>query len=234
YPDLHDPAYESALAVVHSRFSTNTLGTWDLAHPFNLLAHNGEINTVRGNGAWLSAREPQLRSELFGGDLQKLFPIADERWSDSAKLDAVTELLVLGGRSLPHALAMLVPAAWTDPTLAMDDEVRAFYEYHAALVEPWDGPAALVASDGRLTAAALDRSGRRPPRYGRSRAGLVVVSSEVGVAGVARVDIAESGRVGPGQMLVVAPRSGVVRADRELKLELARRQPYRRWLNEHK
>jgi glutamate synthase domain-containing protein 2/glutamate synthase domain-containing protein 1/glutamate synthase domain-containing protein 3 len=234
YPELSDRDFTSPLAVVHSRFSTNTLGTWDLAHPFGFLAHNGEINTVRGNGNWLSAREPQLSSELFGRDLQKLFPIADERWSDSAKLDAVTELLVLGGRSLPHALAMLVPAAWTDPTLAMDDEVRAFYEYHAALVEPWDGPAALVASDGRLLVAALDRNGLRPLRYERSRDGLAVVSSEVGVAGVDRDDVVESGRVGPGQMLVVDPRAGLVRTDRELKLELARRRPYRRWLNEHK
>ena len=234
YPELTDPAFTSPLAIVHSRFSTNTLGTWDLAHPFGFLAHNGEINTVRGNGNWLSAREPQLSSELFGRDLQKLFPIADERWSDSAKLDAVTELLVLGGRSLPHALAMLVPAAWTDPTPGLDDEVRAFYEYHAALVEPWDGPAALLASDGRQLVAALDRNGLRPLRYERSRDGLAVIASEVGVAGVDRADVAESGRVGPGQMLVVDPGSGIVRGDREVKLQLARRRPYRRWLAENK
>ena len=234
YPELTDPGFTSPLAVVHSRFSTNTLGTWDLAHPFGFLAHNGEINTVRGNGNWLSAREPQLSSELFGRDLQKLFPIADERWSDSAKLDAVTELLVLGGRSLPHALAMLVPAAWTDPTPGLDDEVRAFYEYHAALVEPWDGPAALLASDGRQLVAALDRNGLRPLRYERSRDGLVVIASEVGVAGVDRAAVVESGRVGPGQMLVVDPGSGTVRGDREVKLQLARRRPYRRWLAENK
>ncbi|MFI5050401.1 MAG: glutamate synthase large subunit [Gaiellales bacterium] len=234
YPELTDPAFTSPLAIVHSRFSTNTLGTWDLAHPFGFLAHNGEINTVRGNGNWLSAREPQLSSELFGRDLQKLFPIADERWSDSAKLDAVTELLVLGGRSLPHALAMLVPAAWTDPTPGLDDEVRAFYEYHAALVEPWDGPAALLASDGRQLVAALDRNGLRPLRYERSRDGLAVIASEVGVAGVDRADVAESGRVGPGQMLVVDPGSGIVRGDREVKLQLARRRPYRHWLAENK
>src|SRR6476659_2392899 len=234
YPELTDPGFTSPLAVVHSRFSTNTLGTWDLAHPFGFLAHNGEINTVRGNGNWLSAREPQLSSELFGRDLQKLFPIADERWSDSAKLDAVTELLVLGGRSLPHALAMLVPAAWTDPTPGMDDEVRAFYEYHAALVEPWDGPAALLASDGRQLVAALDRNGLRPLRYERSRDGLVVIASEVGVAGVDRAAVVESGRVGPGQMLVVDPGSSTVRGDREVKLQLARRRPYRRWLAENK
>ena len=234
YPELTDAGFTSPLAVVHSRFSTNTLGTWDLAHPFGFLAHNGEINTVRGNGNWLSAREPQLSSELFGRDLQKLFPIADERWSDSAKLDAVTELLVLGGRSLPHALAMLVPAAWTDPTPGLNDEVRAFYEYHAALVEPWDGPAALLASDGRQLVAALDRNGLRPLRYERSRDGLVVIASEVGVAGVDRAAVVESGRVGPGQMLVVDPGSGTIRGDREVKLQLARRRPYRRWLAENK
>ena len=165
YPDLTDPDVESALALVHSRFSTNTLGTWDLAHPFNLIAHNGEINTVRGNANWLSAREPQLHSKLFGGDLQKLYPIVEERWSDSAKLDAALELLVQGGRSLEHALAMLIPPAWSDATLDIDDDVRAFYEYHTTLIEPWDGPAAVIATDGDKVVATLDRNGLRPGRW---------------------------------------------------------------------
>jgi glutamate synthase (NADPH/NADH) large chain len=234
YGDLTDDRYETALALVHSRFSTNTLGTWDLAHPFNLLAHNGEINTVRGNGNWLAAREPQLRSELFGDDLQKLFPIAEQRWSDSAKLDAMVELLVLAGRSLPHALAMLIPPAWTDGTLEMDDEVRAFFEYHASLVEPWDGPAALVATDGLRVVATLDRNGLRPARYVRTRDGLVVVASEVGVLRIDPAEVIESGRLRPGQMLVLEPGSGRIMHDREVKRGLAHRRPYRQWLLENR
>ncbi len=203
--------------LVHSRFSTNTLGTWDLAHPFNLLCHNGEINTVRGNGAWLTAREPQLRSDVFGGDLQKLFPIAEERWSDSAKLDAMLDLLILGGRSLPHALAMLIPPAWTDPTLDLDDDVRAFHEYHASLVEPWDGPAAILASDGVQVVATLDRNGLRPCRFVRTRDGLVVIASEVGVLDIPPSEIVEAGRLEPGRMLVADTLSGRLIRDAEAK-----------------
>jgi glutamate synthase (NADPH) large chain len=230
YDDLRDARYETALALVHSRFSTNTLGTWDLAHPFNFLAHNGEINTVRGNANWLAAREPQLRSELFGDDLQKLFPIAEPRWSDSAKLDAMVELLVLGGRSLAHALAMLIPPAWTDPTLDLDDDVRAFFEYHAALVEPWDGPAAVLATDGTRVVATLDRNGLRPARYVRTREGLVVLASEVGVLEIDPADIVEAGRLRPGQMLVLEPGRDRIQTDAEVKHELARRRPYGHWL----
>jgi glutamate synthase (NADPH/NADH) large chain len=234
YPDLGDASFTSALAIVHSRFSTNTLGTWDLAHPFNLLCHNGEINTIRGNQNWLHAREPQLRSELFGGDLQKLFPIIEERWSDSAKLDAMLELLVLGGRSLPHALAMLVPPAWTDPSLDLDDEVRAFHEFHASIVEPWDGPACLIATDGIRVCATLDRNGLRPCRFTRTRDGLVVVASEAGVLDLDPGDIVEASRVEPGRMIVADTESGRLIHDREIKRVLARRRPYRRWLQEQK
>jgi glutamate synthase (NADPH) large chain len=230
YGDLRDPRYETALALVHSRFSTNTLGTWDLAHPFSFLAHNGEINTVRGNANWLAAREPQLRSELFGDDLQKLFPIAETRWSDSAKLDAMVELLVLGGRSLAHALAMLIPPAWTDPTLDLDDDVRAFFEYHASLVEPWDGPAAVFATDGSRVVATLDRNGLRPARFVRTSGGLVVLASEIGVLEIDPAEIVEAGRLRPGQMLVLEPGRDRILADGEVKLELARRRPYRHWL----
>jgi glutamate synthase (ferredoxin) len=233
YPDLADPAFETALALVHSRFSTNTMGTWDLAHPFNLLAHNGEINTVRGNANWLAAREPQLRSELYGGDLQKLFPIAEERWSDSAKLDAAVELLVLGGRSLSHALAMLIPPAWTDPGYEMDDDLRAFCEYHACLAEPWDGPAALVATDGVQVVAALDRNGLRPARYQRTRDGLVVLASEVGVLELDDGDVVESGRLEPGSLLLLDTASGRMVRDREVRGTLARRRRYRSWLDQN-
>ena len=234
YSDLAAPDMASALVLVHSRFSTNTLGTWDLAHPFNLLCHNGEINTVRGNGAWLTAREPQLRSDVFGGDLQKLFPIAEERWSDSAKLDAMLDLLILGGRSLPHALAMLIPPAWTDPTLDLDDEVRAFHEYHASLVEPWDGPAAILASDGVQVVATLDRNGLRPCRFIRTRDGLVVIASEVGVLDIAPSEIVEAGRLEPGRMLVADTVSGRLIRDGEVKRDLAARRPYRQWLDQEK
>jgi glutamate synthase domain-containing protein 2/glutamate synthase domain-containing protein 1/glutamate synthase domain-containing protein 3 len=234
YPELSDPRYTTGLALVHSRFSTNTLGTWDLAHPFNLLAHNGEINTIRANENWLAAREPQLRSELFGGDLQKLFPIAEERWSDSAKLDGMLELLVLGGRSLEHAVAMLMPPAWTDPSLNLPDEVRAFHEFHATLVEPWDGPAAIIASDGRRVVAALDRNGLRPIRFVRTIDDLVVLASEAGVVPIEPERIVEAGRLGPGQMLVMDPQAGRLVHDNEVKRVLARRRPYREWLTEHK
>src|SRR5436190_4374532 len=223
YDDLRDVRYETALALVHSRFSTNTLGTWDLAQPFAMLAHNGEINTVRGNANWLAAREPQLRSAALGRDLQKLFPIAEERWSDSAKLDAMTELLVLDGRSLPHALAMLVPPVWTDPTLDLDDDVRAFHEYHASLVEPWDGPAALLASDGVQVVATLDRNGLRPCRFVRTRDGVVVIASEVGVLDIPPADIVEAGRLEPGRMLVADTISGRLIRDHETKRVLAAR-----------
>jgi len=230
YADLRDARFESALALVHSRFSTNTFGTWDLAHPFNFLAHNGEINTVRGNTNWLAAREPQLRSALLGDDLQKLYPIVDERWSDSAKLDAAVELLVLGGRSLAHALTMLVPPAWTDPGTVTDPGVRAFYEYSSCLAEPWDGPAAIVAGDGARVVCLLDRNGLRPARFVRSRDGLAVVASEVGVAEIDPADVVEHGRIGPGQVLVLdTERHGVVR-DGEVKRALAARRPYAAWL----
>ena len=225
---------ESALALVHSRFSTNTLGTWDLAHPFNLIAHNGEINTVRGNSNWLAAREPQLFSEHFGGDLQKLFPITEERWSDSAKLDAALELLLRAGRSLEHALAMLIPPAWSDMTLDIDDDVRAFYEYHTTLIEPWDGPAAVIATDGDKVVATLDRNGLRPGRWLRTKDGTCVLASEIGVLDIPEADIVETGRLEPGCMLIFDTASGRVIKDQEIKRVLSRRRPYRQWLDQYK
>ena len=234
YRDLTEPDVESALALVHSRFSTNTLGTWDLAHPFNLIAHNGEINTVRGNSNWLAAREPQLHSERFGGDLQKLFPITEEVWSDSAKLDAALELLLRAGRPLEHALAMLIPPAWSDPTLDIDDDVRAFYEYHTTLIEPWDGPAAVIATDGDKVVATLDRNGLRPGRWLRTRDGTCVLASEIGVLDIPESDIVETGRLEPGRMLMFDTASGRVVKDHEIKRVLSRQRPYRQWLDQYK
>ena len=234
FPDLTAADTESALALVHTRFSTNTLGTWDLAHPFNMIAHNGEINTVRGNGNWLSAREPQMRSDLFGGNLQKLFPIADEGWSDSAKLDAALELVVQAGRPLEHALAMLIPPAWNDPSLDIDEDVRAFYEYHATVIEPWDGPAAVVATDGTKVVAALDRNGLRPGRWVRTRDGLCALASEIGVLDIPQSEIVETGRLEPGRMLMFDTASGRVIRDAEIKRVLSRKRPYRQWIERYK
>ncbi len=234
YPDLADPDIESALAIVHSRFSTNTLGSWDLAHPFNLIAHNGEINTIRGNSNWLAAREPQMHSKLFGGDLQKLYPITEEGWSDSAKLDAALELLLQAGRPLEHALTMLIPPAWSDPTLEMDDDVRAFYEYHTTLIEPWDGPAAVIATDGEKVVATLDRNGLRPGRWLRTKDGICVLASEIGVLDIPEADIVETGRLEPGRMLMFDTAAGRVVLDHEIKRVLSRQRPYRQWLNQYK
>src|SRR4051812_13019406 len=233
YLDLRSPQVESALALIHSRFSTNTLGTWDLAHPFNVLAHNGEINTVRGNRAWIHAREPQLASPLLGDDLPKLFPLIEERWSDSAALDAALELLMLGGRSVAHAARMLIPPAWTgDPDLA--DELRAFYEYHDAIVEPWDGPAAIAFCDGRQVGALLDRSGLRPARYQVTRDGLVVFASEVGVLDLDPAEMIECHRLGPGEMLLVDTESGTLARSPSIEQELAARRPWRALLDEQR
>jgi len=233
FPDLADPRTKSALALVHSRFSTNTLGSWDLAHPFHYLAHNGEINTVRGNRQWMHAREPQLRSAQLGDDLPKLFPLIDDRWSDSAALDAAFELLVLAGRAPAHALAMLIPAAWSQAT-PMADDLRAFYEFHAGMLEPWDGPAAIAFCDGRQAGATLDRNGLRPCRYQVTRDGLLVLASEAGVLELDPAEVVVNDRLKPGQMLIVDTDAGRIRGDDEIKRALARRRPYRALLDEQK
>ena len=233
YTDLREPEIETAMALVHSRFSTNTLGSWDLAHPFHYLAHNGEINTVRGNTQWMHAREPQLRSAQLGDDLPKLFPLIDERWSDSAALDAAFELLVLAGRAPAHALAMLIPAAWSQAT-PMADDLRAFYEFHAGMLEPWDGPAAIAFCDGRQAGATLDRNGLRPCRYQVTRDGLLVLASEAGVLDLDPADVVVNDRLRPGQMLIVDTDAGRIRGDDEIKRALARRRPYRALLDEQK
>ncbi|HEX9659204.1 MAG TPA: glutamate synthase large subunit [Rhodothermales bacterium] len=231
YKDLTDSLTESALAMVHSRFSTNTFPSWSLAQPFRFLCHNGEINTLRGNENWMRAREGLFKSERFGPDLEKVLPVLNERSSDSGKLDNALELLHHTGRSLPHALMMMMPEAW-EQNESMPDELRAFYEYHACLMEPWDGPATVPFTDGRYIGAALDRNGLRPARYTITGDGLVVLASESGAIDVDPAHIASKGRLQPGKMLLVDLVEHRIISDDEIKLQIARRRPYRSWLNE--
>jgi glutamate synthase domain-containing protein 2/glutamate synthase domain-containing protein 1/glutamate synthase domain-containing protein 3 len=232
YKELSDPQVSSALCLVHQRFSTNTFPTWQLAHPFRYLCHNGEINTLRGNVNWMHARQSVLASPLFGEDIEKLFPIVAPGGSDSAMLDNAVELLHLAGRSLPHVMAMLVPEAWAgDPT--MSPGKRAFYEYHASLMEPWDGPAAIAFTDGRLIGATLDRNGLRPARYLVTHDDTVVLASETGVLPVPPEQVRYKGRLQPGRMLLVDTEEGRIIPDGEIKQRLAGRQPYAEWLKEN-
>jgi len=232
YPDLAHPAYETALAVIHQRYSTNTFPSWHLAQPFRYVAHNGEINTLQGNALWMQAREAALASRLWGDRIEDLRPVIQPGGSDSAMLDNALELLITSGRDLPHGMMMLVPEAWEENG-ELDETVRDFYAYHACLTEPWDGPAALVFSDGSLVGAALDRNGLRPARYCRTDDGLVIMASEAGVLDLAPERIVEKGRLGPGQMILADLSRGVFVANRELKLRYARRKPYGRWLRRH-
>jgi glutamate synthase domain-containing protein 2/glutamate synthase domain-containing protein 1/glutamate synthase domain-containing protein 3 len=232
YPELSDPTVISALCLVHQRFSTNTFPTWQLAHPFRYIAHNGEINTVRGNVNWMYARQDILESPLFGKDIEKLFPIIQPNGSDSACFDNALEMLVLSGRSLPHAMAMLIPEAWSsNPN--MSPEKKAFYEYHCSLMEPWDGPAAVTFTDGRMIGATLDRNGLRPARYLVTHDDLIVMSSETGVLPVRPEDVKMKGRLQPGKMLLVDTVEGRIISDKELKKSLSARQPYGEWLAKH-
>lgn len=229
YKELADPLTASALCLVHQRFSTNTFPTWKLAHPFRFICHNGEINTVRGNIAWMEARQSTLESPLFGADIEKLFPIVTPGGSDSAILDNVVELLYLGGRSLPHAMAMLIPEAWDgDPTMPADR--KAFYQYHASIMEPWDGPAAIAFTDGRVIGATLDRNGLRPARYLVTHDNTIVMASETGVLPVKPEAVRFKGRLQPGRMLLVDLEAGKIIPDQEIKNQLASRQPYGLWL----
>src|ERR1019366_9980503 len=224
YPELSDPELVSALCLVHQRFSTNPFPSWLLAHPYRHIAHNGEINTVKGNVNWMNARQSLLESPLFGKDLQKLFPIVVPGGSDSASLDNAVELLLHAGRELPHVMAMLIPEAWSrNPH--MDPSKKAFYEYHASLMEPWDGPAAMAFTDGRVIGATLDRNGLRPGRYVVTTDGLIVMASEAGVLPVAPEDVLLKGRLQPGKMLLVDTVEGRIVADRELKARLYGRNP---------
>ena len=232
YKELSDPSTVSALCLVHQRFSTNTFPTWKLAHPFRFICHNGEINTLRGNMGWMEARQSILESPLFGGDIKKLFPIATPGGSDSAILDNVVELLYMAGRSLPHSMALLIPEAWDgDPT--MPAAKKAFYEYHASLMEPWDGPAAIAFTDGRVIGATLDRNGLRPARYLVTHDNLVVMASETGVLPLKPEEIQFKGRLQPGRMLLVDLEAGRVIPDEEVKNSLSERQPYAEWLKEN-
>jgi len=233
FPDLREPDYTTALAVVHQRYSTNTFPSWERAQPFRYLAHNGEINTLRGNVRQMEAREGALGGGLLGGDAAKLPPVIEPGGSDSAALDNVLELLHCAGRTLPHAMMMLMPQAWGE-RYPMGPDLRGFFEYHAGLMEPWDGPAAVVFSDGERVGALLDRNGLRPARYAVTHDGLVVLASESGVLDLAPASIAERGALRPGQMLVADLASHRLLGNAEIKSLVARRQPYRRWVEEHR
>ena len=231
YAELRDPDVMSALCLIHQRFSTNTFPSWQLAHPYRYIAHNGEINTLRGNVNWMHARQSLLKSSLFGSDIEKLFPIIAPGGSDSANLDNAVELLFQAGRSIPHVMAMLIPEAWAgNPHMA--PEKRAFYEYHASLMEPWDGPAAIAFTDGRVIGATLDRNGLRPGRYLVTDDDLVVLASEAGVLDVPPENVRQKGRLQPGKMFLVDTTEGRIVSDREIKRRLAIRQPYAEWLKQ--
>ncbi|MDQ1748459.1 MAG: glutamate synthase large chain [Frankiaceae bacterium] len=230
FPDLRDERVESAIALVHSRFSTNTFPSWPLAHPYRYIAHNGEINTVKGNRNWMAAREALLASDVIPGDLKRLFPIVTPDASDSASFDEVLELLHLGGRSLPHAVLMMIPEAWENHA-EMDAERRAFYGFHSCVMEPWDGPACVTFTDGTVVGAVLDRNGLRPSRYWVTDDGRVVLASEVGVLDIAPEHIVRKGRLQPGRMFLVDTAAGRIVDDEELKSELAAENPYGDWLH---
>ncbi|NEV61280.1 glutamate synthase large subunit [Thiorhodococcus minor] len=230
YLDLSDERFASALALVHQRFSTNTFPTWDLAQPFRMICHNGEINTLRGNVNWMAARRHTMRSEILGDDLDSIWPLIPEGQSDSACFDNALELLVMGGYSLAHAMMLLVPEAWSGNKL-MDADRRAFYEYHASLMEPWDGPAAVAFTDGRQIGATLDRNGLRPARYLVTNDDMVIMGSEMGVLDIAEERIVKKWRLQPGKMFLIDLEQGRIIDDAEIKAELATAQPYREWLS---
>jgi len=232
FVDLSDEDMISALALVHSRYSTNTFPTWSLAHPYRMLAHNGEINTLRGNLNWMRAREKQMHSATLGCDVSKIYPIVGPYGSDSASFDNALELLVMAGRSLPHAIMMMIPEAWLGHE-DMPEEKRAFYEYHSLLIEPWDGPASIAFSDGRYIGAVLDRNGLRPSRYLVTKDGLVVMASETGVLDIAPERLLKKGRLQPGKMFLIDTQQGRIIDDKELKEEYARRKPYGKWLKDN-
>ena len=230
FPDLADPRLVSCLALVHQRFSTNTFPSWPLAHPYRFIAHNGEINTLRGNINWMRAREGLLQSDLFGDDLKKILPVIREGGSDTATFDNVLELLVMAGRSLPHAILMMIPEPWSGNEF-MDPQRRAFYEYHASLMEPWDGPASIAFTDGTVIGAVLDRNGLRPSRYYVTKDDMVVMASEVGVLDIPAEDVLVKERLHPGRIFLVDTAKGRIVDDDELKRELASAHPYREWLD---
>jgi len=232
FPDLLNPNFTSGIALVHSRFSTNTFPTWDLAQPFRMVGHNGEINTIRGNRLWMEARESVAKSEALG-NMQDIWPIVQYGMSDSASFDNVLEFLVMSGKSLPHALAMMIPESWNSKN-PISSDLKAFYEYHSILMEPWDGPATILFSDGRYAGGMLDRNGLRPARYLITHNDVMVVASETGVLTFEPSEIKEKGRLKPGKMLMVDTETGVIQYDPELKEELARAYPYKEWLDKNR
>src|SRR5205807_9364867 len=232
YPDLAEKDFATSLAIVHSRFSTNTFPTWDRAHPYRYIAHNGEINTLRGNRNWMRARFGSLQSEVFGDELQKMFPIVTESGSDSATFDNCLQFLTLNGRSLPHSILMMIPEAWQANT-HMSPELKAFYEYHACLMEPWDGPASITFTNGYLVGAVLDRNGLRPSRYYVTKDDTIIMASEVGVLPVDPENVVKKWRLQPGRIFLVDTKQGRIIDDNEIKRELVDKRPWRRWLDEN-
>jgi len=230
FPDLLDPSFKTALAMVHQRFSTNTFPSWDRAHPYRFMSHNGEINTLRGNINWMHAREKMFSSPLFGDDIKKLLPIVEPNGSDSAMFDNCLELLIRTGRSLPHSVMMMIPEAWQNDA-QMSDSKRAFYHFHSCMMEPWDGPASIAFTDGIRIGAVLDRNGLRPSRYTVTKDGLVVMASETGVLEIAPENVAQHGRLQPGKMFLIDTALGRIVQDEEIKQSMAARQPYREWLD---
>lgn len=232
FPELRDPEMESALALVHSRFSTNTFPSWERSHPYRYIAHNGEINTLRGNINWMHTRQSLFESELFGDSIKDLLPIINSGGSDSAMFDNCLELLVLGGRKLPHAVMMMIPEPWENHE-SMPDDKRAFYEYHSCLMEPWDGPASVAFTDGRVIGATLDRNGLRPSRYWVTKDDRVIMASEAGVLPVEPDNVLQKGRLQPGRMFLVDMEKGRIVSDDEVKAEFIKEKPYREWLNKN-
>jgi glutamate synthase (NADPH/NADH) large chain len=232
YKDLNEPDLRSALAMIHMRFSTNTFPRWDLAHPFRMIAHNGEINTLRGNINWMAARQIAMETPLYGKDLRRMLPIVMEGQSDSACFDSVLELLVMSGRSLPHAIMMMIPEAWSKNDL-MDPDRRAFYEYHATLMEPWDGPASVTFTDGSVIGATLDRNGLRPARYVITKDDLVIMASEAGTLEIDPESISKSGKLEPGRMFLIDLKQGRIVDDEEVKRSIVSRKPYREWVEKN-
>src|SRR5450432_2002389 len=232
YDDLRNPAVTTALALVHSRFSTNTFPSWDRAHPNRCIAHNGEINTLRGNVNWIKAAQANFKSETLGGDIKKIIPVINTDGSDSAQFDNCVEMLVMAGRELPHAMMMMIPEPWENHE-SMDAERRAFYKYHSCLIEPWDGPAAMAFTDGIRIGACLDRNGLRPSRYYVTKDDVIIMASEAGVLPIAPERIASKGRLQPGRMFLIDTEQGRIIADDELKKKYTSAQPYREWLDKY-
>ncbi len=233
YEDLSDPSMISAIALVHQRYSTNTFPSWDRAQPFRYLAHNGEINTLRGNVNWMNAREGILTSDVFGDEISKLYPIIEPEGSDSANLDNALELLIASGKSIAHAMSILIPEAWQGHEF-MDEDKKSFYEYHAGLMEPWDGPAAVAFTDGVQIGALLDRNGLRPARYAITDDDLVVMASETGVIPFDNDKIIKRGRLKPGRMFLIDTHEGRIISDNEIKQNLTSEKPYKEWIQRNK